>query len=281
MSRSSVRLLVLVVIATLAFGAGAGPAAAAEGDFSKVPASKLTKKPFRGITLVTIGERVVCTGFVVAPNKVVTAAHCLVRNAAKGKYQLKSDLPRGIRVYRGFSQPAGGSAYASCGVSKVWAHAKFVKRGRRDGNFGSRLHDYAVLTTKCTFPRNALLRMWATEPGDGSLTLGKQIRAAGYPVDPRYRAMNGLTMWRTEGQVRPAGREPGHLPFTGFVSAGMSGGPVWRTFAEDSPCGRTQCVVGIITECAINDDGLCKRGNSSDRLAVRITSQVKQLIKKK
>ncbi len=147
MSRSLIRFVALVVMATFALGAGFGPAAAPEGDFSKVPASKLTEKPFRGITLVTVGDRVVCTGFVVAPNKVVTAAHCLVRNAAKGNYQLKSGLPRGIRVYRGFSQPSGGSAYKSCGVSKVWAHAKFVKRGRRDGNFGSRPHDYAVLTT--------------------------------------------------------------------------------------------------------------------------------------
>lgn len=281
MSRSLVRVVALIVIATFALGTAFGPAAAAAGDFSKVPARKLTEKPFRGVTLVTIGDRVVCTGSVVAPNKVVTAAHCLVRNAARGRYQLKSGLPRGIRVYRGFSQPSGGSAYKSCGVSRVWAHAKFVKRGRRDGNFGSRAHDYAVLTTRCTFPRNAILRMWATEAGDGALTLGKQIRTAGYPVDPRYRAMNGLTMWRTEGRVSSVGREPGHLPFTGFVSAGMSGGPVWRTFNEASPCGRTQCVVGIVTECAINDDGLCKRGDSSDRLAVRITPQVKRLIKNK
>ena len=94
-------------------------------------------------------------------------------------------------------------------------------------------------------------------------------------------AMNGLNMWRTEGRVRPIGREPRHLPFTGFVAAGMSGGPVWRTYNQDSPCGRTQCVVGIVTECAINADGLCKKGNNSDRLAVRITPQVKQLIKRK
>lgn len=283
MSRWLVRFVVLLVMATFAIGAGFGSAAAAEGDKSKVPKAKLTEKPFRGITLITIGERVVCTGFIIAPNKVVTAAHCLVQNASAGKYKLKSGLPQKIRVYRGFSQAFGGSAYKSCGVSKAWAHAKFVKSGKGDTQFGIRAHDYAVLTTKCTFPQNSVLRMWATEAGDGTLTSGKRVRSAGYPADPRPRfdGMTGLNMWRTEGKVRPVGREPRHLPFTGFVSAGMSGGPVWRTHNEDSPCGRTQCVVGIITECAINEKGLCVVGNSSERLSVRITPQVKQLIKRK
>ena len=273
-----VRLITLVIIATFAVGAGFGTAAAAEGDFSKVPKSKLTQKPFRGITLITIGSRVVCSGFVVAPNKVATAAHCLVQNASKGNYKLKTGLPGNVRVYRGWSQAFGGSAYKSCGVSKVWAHSKFVKGGSGDQNVGSRVHDYAVLTTKCTYPSNTILRLWGTEHGDGALPAGKRIRSAGYPADPRYPGMTGLTMWRTEGKVRPVRFDTRHLPFTGFVASGMSGAPVWRTYNQNSPCGRTHCVVGIVTECAINSNGYCKKG-LSERLAVRITPQVKQIIR--
>ena len=58
-------------------------------------------------------------------------------------------------------------------------------------------------------------------------------------------------------------------------------GPVWRTYQKDSPCGRTHCVVGIVTECAINGNGQCKLGLGTDRLGVRITPQVKRLIKSK
>jgi len=59
----------------------------------------------------------------------------------------------------------------------------------------------------------------------------------------------------------------------------MSGGPLWRAFSKNSPCGRSQCVIGVITECEINSRGLCKTGDSIRR-AVRITPTVKQIIKK-
>ncbi len=283
MSRTFPRLVSLLVVTTVALGAGFGTVTAGEGDYSKVPKAKLTQKPFRGLTLVSVGERIVCTGFVIGSNKVATAAHCLVQNAAAGRYRLKPGLPRTLRVYRAFSRSLGGSAYKACGVSRVWAHAKFVKGGGGDRTVGSRAHDYAVLTTKCTFPKNSILRLWATEQGDGSLTAGQKVRTAGYPADGRISGMNGLNMWRTEGRVRPANFDPEgrQLRFTGFISSGMSGGPVWRTFAKDSPCGRTHCVVGIVTECAINGNGQCKMGLRTDRLGIRVTSQVKRLLKTK
>jgi hypothetical protein len=70
------------------------------------------------------------------------------------------------------------------------------------------------------------------------------------------------------------------LKTSGFVAQGMSGAPVWRTFGKDSPCGRTQCVVAIVTECEVNKKGLCKRGDR-DLLAVRITPTVKEAIRKR
>lgn len=284
MTRWLGRALAVAIISILALGSGLSVAQGAEGDKSLVPRSKLFEKPFSGTVLVTVADRVACTGFIVAPDKVVTAAHCLVRDAGDGDYLLKPGLPRNVRVYRAYSKVYGGFPQSSCGVSKAWAHAKFVKSGKGDKVFGSRTHDYAVLTTKpgCKFPRSSVLRLWATESGDGELDVGQKVRAAGYPADSRFDRMNGLNLWRTEGKIRPIQSDRRHLVFTGFVSTGMSGGPVWQSFGQgaDSPCGRDHCVVGLVTECEVNAKGLCKKG-LSERLAVRITQQVKQTIKRK
>ena len=90
--------------------------------------------------------------------------------------------------------------------------------------------------------------------------------------------MSGLNQFRTRGKLQPTGADARLLRTTGFVAQGMSGGPVWRTFGQRSPCGRTECVVGVLTECAVNTGGLCKLGDSVRR-AVRITPAVRKAIR--
>ena len=264
----------------VALVATASVSVAAAADRSKVPGSKLIERPYRGIALVAVGDNTVCTGFVIGQRKVATAAHCLTRDASNGNYKLRQGLPGNIRILRGYSQAAGGSRYKTCRASKVWAHAKFVKKDGNDREFGSRGHDYAVITTApgCKYPSNAVLRLWATEPFSGRLKVGQTARMAGYPADPRYSGMNGLNMWRTTGEIRKTGSDTRLINTTGFVAQDMSGAPVWRSFSKNSPCGRNQCVVAILTECEVNTRGLCKTGDSNRR-AVRITPAVKKILK--
>lgn len=275
--RAVAALLALVIVASVSVTTALG----ATGDRSLVSASQLTQRPFRGIALVSVGDRVVCTGFIVGKRKVVTAAHCLTRDASKGNYRFRPAVPGNIRIFRAYSRIHGGSPHKVCGVSKAWAHPKFIKRDSSDSQFGSRAHDYAVLTTKpgCTYPSSVYMRMWATQAGDGQLRPGQRSKLAGYPADPRYAGMNGLNMWRAQGTLQPDGSDTRLINTTGFVAQGMSGGPLWRSFAKASPCDRSQCVMGIVTECEINSRGLCKTGDSIRR-AVRITPTVKQAIKR-
>ncbi|MFV2064425.1 MAG: serine protease, partial [Chloroflexota bacterium] len=212
--------------------------------------------------------------------KVVTAAHCLTRNAARGDYRFRAGLPGNIRLYRAYSAAAGGSRYPSCGVSRAWAPSRFIRRDSSDRKFGSPAHDYAVLTTSrgCSYPRNSVLRMWPTTLSGGELKTGNVVKFAGYPLDPRFARMNGLNLWRTRGKIQSSRGDAKLLRMTGFVARGMSGGPVWRSFKNNSPCGRSECMVGLITECAVNSKGLCKLGDSVRR-AVRITPAVKRAIR--
>ena len=256
--------------------------AGASGDRTLVTSAQLRRRPFRGMVLIAVGERVVCTGFVVSPSKVVTAAHCLTRDAARGDFRLRADLPGAIKLYRGFSEIAGGTPFTACDVSSAWAHPQFVRRRPRDPAYGSRAHDYAVLTTAadCSYPWNSIMRMWATSASDGDFPVGSKVKLGGYPADPRFADMTGLNLWRSQGEVKPTSDDPRLIDTTGFVAQGMSGGPIWATFGKDSPCGRAQCVVGILTECAVNARGQCKLGDSLRR-AVRITPEVKQAIRQR
>ena len=269
-------LAVLALAASVVAGPVPAVLAGDSGDRALVSASQLSDRPYSGLALVTIGDRVVCTGFVIAPTKVVTAGHCLARDAAGGDFRFRRDVPGSIELRRGYSQIAGGSPFEACSVSRAWAHPRFIKRNGRDREYGSRAHDYAVLTTTegCVFPETVAMSLWPTSASDGQLRSGSAIKLGGYPADARFADMNGLNLWRSQGTVRPTAGDTRLIDATGFVAQGMSGGPLWQTFgAKASPCGRGQCVVGILTECAVNRRGQCKLGDNLRR-AVRVTPTV-------
>jgi hypothetical protein len=108
---ASMLLAASVVLTGLALTATPAAAAGDSDERALVTASQLRDRPFRSIVLVAIGDRVVCTGFVVAPSKVATAGHCLTRDASDGDFRLRRDLPGGVRLYRAYSQIAGGATF--------------------------------------------------------------------------------------------------------------------------------------------------------------------------
>jgi V8-like Glu-specific endopeptidase len=237
----------------------------------------IDRPPYASIVLVGVGGRVACTGFVIGTRRIATAGHCLTRNAEGGDYRLRSGLPEGIALYRGYSQVAGGFNFPTCRGWRAWVHPRFLRSGASDTRYGERDYDFAVITTSadCAYPERSILRLWPTTFQDGQLEVGQRITMAGYPSDDRFANMNGLNLWRSRGHLQSSFGDPLRLNVTGFVGHGMSGAPIWRTFRRSSPCGRRECVVGIVTECAVNGDRQCRLGTSFRR-AVRITPLVKR-----
>jgi V8-like Glu-specific endopeptidase len=275
----TVRSAGLVVLVGLALvGLLPTNVAADHEDRRLVPERAIDDPPHSSIVLVAVGGRVACTGFVIGSRRVATAAHCLTRDAEHGDFRLQSGLPGSISLYRGYSQAAGGFNFPTCRGWRAWAHPRFVRRGPSDARYGERDFDYAVITTSrsCTYPNEAILRLWATSYQDGRLAVGQRITMAGYPADEeRDSRLNGLNMWRTRGHLEQSFGQPRRLYVTGYVGHGMSGSPIWSSYRRQSPCGRRYCVIGIITECAVNGDGQCRLGPSLRR-AVRITPLVKR-----
>lgn len=251
--------------------------AAADEDRVLVSEDAIGTAPYQSVVLVAVGGRVACTGFVIGTRRVATAAHCITRDAEAGDYRLRPGLPENVLLYRGYSHAAGGVAFPTCRGWRAWAHPSFVKRGPNDAAFADRDYDYAVITTSpdCVYPKSAILRLWPTSYQDGQLAVDQAITMAGYPADERFADMNGLNMWRSRGQLQSSFGDPQRLNVTGFVGHGMSGSAIWRTFRGASPCGKRQCVVGVLTECAVNGARQCKLGDSFRR-GVRITRQVKR-----
>lgn len=244
-----------------------------------VRASSLDEWPYRGIVLVVTSDHSACTGFVIGRRKVATAGHCLVKDADGGVYRRHPSVPEGMTLYRAYSRSASPpQTFPACGVGKAWIHPRFVRSSASDTRYGSRDHDYAVLTTAsgCRYPRDAVLPLLVNTFAGDEAPLGARTRLTGYPSDPRFANMDGLHLWRSDGHVTTQIGPVTRLYVTGYVGKGMSGGPVLRVFrrVSTSPCGRRACVVGILTECVVNSDQLCRRG-LSPRGAVRITPEVR------
>ena len=190
----------------------------------------------------------VCTGFLVARNRIATAGHCLT-TGAHGNARVRSAKSFYVRV---------GSTWA-VGRS-VWVHPNFVRYGidRAPG------YDYGVIVLDRNMSSSRVLSMRATVSTRVSLQ-GRNIAHYGYPDSTIPISQSpGSTLWRTNGRV--SYNRPLYLNYTNDTWPGMSGGPV-ITYDSNKPCGKAYCVV------AINSNN---NGSVSSNEGVRITPKVKE-----
>ena len=224
------------------------------------------RRPFRGIVLVTIGS---------GPSAPASSS----RHARSRRRAIASRAtPRtttsasaaaypgacasiGVTATRLEARPSRPVRSCACGRTPRSSGAARVTNSTASANRLRGADDAVGLPLS----ENAVLPLWATSANDGQLRSGRhQVgRLPGRPSlrgheRPQPVAQPGVGVGRPS--IRLSSR-------TGFVAQGMSGGPVWRSFGADSPCGRAQCIVGLLTECAVNSRGLCRMGDSPPRRA--------------
>ena len=168
-----------------------------------------TAYPYRAIVHISssIGG---CTGWLIGPNTVATAGHCLHNG---------SSWATGVTVYPGRS--GSSTPYGSCGYTTLYSVTGWTVSQNRD-------YDYGAIKLNCSIGNT--VGWFGFRWTSASLT-GQPTYTAGYPGDK----VPYPTMWRHDDQVRIS--QTFRLYYANDTYGGQSGSPVWNNEASCSTCG--------------------------------------------
>lgn len=178
------------------------------GPDNRVRVAPTTAFPARATVVVTFSEGR-CTGWLIGPDTVATAGHCVHSGGPGGHWR------RAVVVYPGRNGAA--SPYGSCTVRRLHAVA-----GWTDGSDDR--YDYGAIKLNCGIGETTGWYGLFWQPG--SLT-GLPTLINGYPGD------KPLTQWRSTDQVRVS--EARRVFYRNDTVGGMSGSPVWTRRGPGCP----------------------------------------------
>jgi V8-like Glu-specific endopeptidase len=182
---------------------------ASERD-DRVPVSDTTAKPFSAICSleITMGAAkfgMIGTGFLVSPNVVMTAGHCIFNRDPRIGPTGFVDSIRISPGQDGKSFPLGTFKSESMWVDEQWS-----VEGNTDYNYG-------VIILATPIPGASELSLASLSDNDLKDLF---INICGYPVE-KGRG----TMWMTSGYLDSV--FPGRITYPLVTGGGTSGGPVW------------------------------------------------------
>jgi V8-like Glu-specific endopeptidase len=162
---------------------------------------------WEGVGRIDIADRAFCTGALIAPDLVLTAAHCL--------YERESKRPIAANLIQFRAGWRNGRAIAYRGVKRAVAHPSYVYRGPEDINGVP--YDLALLELDQPI-RLASVRPFATGEDPQA---GDEVEVVSYAFD-RSEAPS------LQESCRVIGPQPGMTVFSCSVDFGSSGAPIFR-----------------------------------------------------
>jgi secreted trypsin-like serine protease len=203
------RLAVLVAVIALVSGASS-----ADAIVGGTPA-RVSDAPWV-VAITTTDGQLICGGALVAPDKVMTAAHCATIKGVFGKNQRPAEQ---LHVVAGRTDLRATSDGIEVAVANVWRHPDYREVTQGD--------DVAVLTLARSLPYRTIA---LGEVGDDGVVLGWGRTAESTPPSMTLRKVTVPILSDAECAVKEPDFRPGAMLCAGRggrdACAGDSGGPL-------------------------------------------------------
>ncbi|WP_439661014.1 serine protease [Lentzea sp. HUAS TT2] len=200
-----------VLVAVIALVSGATSADAIVGG---TPA-RVADTPWV-VAITTTDGQLICGGALVAPDKVMTAAHCVTLKGVLGKNQRPAEQ---LRVVAGRTDLREKSEGVEAAVAGVWRHPEYVEVTKGD--------DVAILTLGRALPYRTIA---LGEVGDDGVVLGWGRTSETTPPAMSLRKVTVPILSDSECLLKEPDYRPGAMLCAGRggrdACTGDSGGPL-------------------------------------------------------